>query len=224
MPEHESFLTPEEVQAQWLEAYEVLRESDSDAATEYLKDLLSGTWEQAEENKELGKLAVHDELTGFGNRRYLLGNGETSHPGELTIAANHAARTGERLSIFLVDLKDLAGWNKVSHDDGDWALRTLAKAWKEQARPYDRATRMGGDEFVFLVPDADPEMVLERFETQLAENTKVIKGQERRLSIYSKVIPYTPDPEAYPSAVEKEVRTIFDREWASWDKTAGKKA
>ncbi|MCK4178124.1 GGDEF domain-containing protein [Aciditerrimonas ferrireducens] len=94
--------------------------------------------------------ARRDPLTGLGNRRAL----------EETAGALLArlARHDGRLTVALVDLDGLKQVNdRLGHMAGDRLLVEFADRLRAVLRASDHAFRVGGDEFVVLLPGATPE-------------------------------------------------------------------
>ena len=105
--------------------------------------------------------AVTDYLTGLPNSRSLF----------LHLDAE-MARCRRRDACLGVFVCDLDGFKRINdehgHLEGNRVLKAVAKALKECCRSYDYVSRMGGDEFVVLVPDAENAVLeesLERFRT-----------------------------------------------------------
>lgn len=89
--------------------------------------------------------ALTDTLTGAGNRRAL----------ELAARAAlaTATRAGDCLSVVAIDLDGLKQINDTAgHAAGDRALAALAGAMRSAMRRSDQLFRVGGDEFVALLP------------------------------------------------------------------------
>jgi len=94
---------------------------------------------------ELELLAQTDDLTGLSNRRHF------RRELEREIAAAHRDR--EPLSLLLLDLDNFKAINDThGHERGDAALQTVAASIQERLRPGDLAARVGGDEFVVMLP------------------------------------------------------------------------
>ncbi|MBN2714767.1 MAG: diguanylate cyclase [Deltaproteobacteria bacterium] len=99
---------------------------------------------------ELRRLAFYDGLTRLPNRRLLYDR--------LRQAIRHARRRHRRIALLFIDLDDFKPVNdELGHHIGDRLLSEVANRLLETLRAYDTAARMGGDEFVILLPDlADP--------------------------------------------------------------------
>jgi diguanylate cyclase (GGDEF)-like protein len=86
-----------------------------------------------------------DALTGVGNRRAF---DET-----LSAALSAAARQGHEVTVVAVDLDGLKRINdSEGHAAGDAALLALVRAFYTALRDEDTVFRVGGDEFVILLP------------------------------------------------------------------------
>ncbi len=109
-------------------------------------------------------LAETDPLTGVNNR---LGMRR-----DLEREWQRAVRTGQPCSIALVDLDHFKRVNdRFGHAAGDTVLSQAAEFFMRRLRPYDRVYRYGGEEFLFVLPNADlarARRVLERLRTRLA--------------------------------------------------------
>ncbi len=102
--------------------------------------------------EEVYKLAVLDPLTNLHNRR----SGEQRLFEEIARSRRHA----RPLTILLLDLDDLKQCNdKFGHDAGDIMIRAFADCLKRAIRGSDLAVRLGGDEFMVILPECRAEEV-----------------------------------------------------------------
>jgi diguanylate cyclase (GGDEF)-like protein len=91
------------------------------------------------------KLAMLDPLTGLHNRRYA--------QERLVAEISRAERDKSSLTILMMDVDDLKRINDhYGHAAGDMALKTFGERLARAIRGSDLAVRIGGDEFVVLLP------------------------------------------------------------------------
>jgi len=104
--------------------------------------------------QKLRSAADTDALTGVANRR--------AWESEASRHLARALRTGEPLSIAILDLDDFKAVNdRQGHGAGDALLRDLAAAWTTRLRHADLLGRYGGDEFVLCLPATDADGAVE---------------------------------------------------------------
>jgi diguanylate cyclase (GGDEF)-like protein len=116
-------------------------------------------------------LALVDSLTGLFNRRFA----ERQMKAEVA----RAQRKNYQLTVVLFDLNDFKQINdRFGHGAGDTALRAFAERLTKASRQGDIAVRLGGDEFMLLLPECDAAQVpllLNRMEKIEAEiNGRII--------------------------------------------------
>ena len=102
--------------------------------------------------EEVYKLAALDPLTGLYNRR----------SGELRLAQemSRSTRNGHPLTVLALDLDGLKQVNdNFGHPAGDELIRSFAERLNRAIRGSDLAVRLGGDEFLVLLPECKPEAV-----------------------------------------------------------------
>lgn len=97
-------------------------------------------------NTELAWMASTDSLTGAANRRRLLE--------ALDIETGRAKRNGLPVSLLALDIDHFKQVNDTwGHQVGDQVLRDLVLNVKKTMRPHDILGRIGGEEFMVLLPD-----------------------------------------------------------------------
>lgn len=95
---------------------------------------------------EVYKLAALDQLTGLYNRR----SGEMRLAEEISRAVRH----GRPLTLLLLDVDGLKQINdKFGHAAGDLLLQGFSDRLQHAIRGSDLASRLGGDEFMVLLPE-----------------------------------------------------------------------
>ena len=104
--------------------------------------------------QELSQLATVDPLTGVKNRRYF----DEAMDRELS----RATRSGSELSLILADADFFKQLNdRFGHPGGDACLVALANTLRSEAkRATDNVTRLGGEEFAIILPQASAEDAL----------------------------------------------------------------
>ena len=98
------------------------------------------------ESAQAKQVAIIDPLTGVFNRRYL----DQLIPREVS----RAARGGNELSFLVIDVDNFKDINTTfGHQGGDQYLKDLASLLKKSFRGSDTVVRLGGDEFLVLLPE-----------------------------------------------------------------------
>lgn len=94
------------------------------------------------------RLAVTDPLTGLHNRRYAMPH--------LERIAERAAQEGRQFAVMLIDLDRFKSVNDTfGHAAGDAVLVEVARRLSQNIRAADLLARVGGEEFLVAMPDAD---------------------------------------------------------------------
>jgi diguanylate cyclase (GGDEF)-like protein len=109
---------------------------------------------QFRRSRKLHRLAMTDSLTGIANRR---------HIEELARRALvHARAQGESLCVLVLDVDHFKMVNDAfGHAVGDQVLVRVAHACKQALRRFDMLGRMGGEEFLIILPDTSLEVALQ---------------------------------------------------------------
>jgi two-component system cell cycle response regulator len=124
-------------------------------------------------------LALTDELTGLYNRRYLF-----AHLDELI---GRLRQDGIDIAVLLFDIDHFKQVNDThGHAAGDDVLRELAARAMNCVRSVDLVARLGGEEFVVVMPETDLAIavtVAERLRAEIAREPFFVKAIGERLSV-----------------------------------------
>ncbi|MCX7194219.1 MAG: diguanylate cyclase [Proteobacteria bacterium] len=137
--------------------------------------------------QSLKNTAMRDPMTGLYNRRFIEDYIET--------LTSSILRRKTNLGILMCDVDFFKQVNDThGHDVGDQVIKGLAEILKRTIRTSDLAIRFGGEEFLILLPDTDPEgcmLLAERIRLTMKENVfKTPQGSlKKTLSVGVSVFP-----------------------------------
>jgi diguanylate cyclase (GGDEF)-like protein/PAS domain S-box-containing protein len=116
--------------------------------------------------------ATVDGLTGIANRNHFIDTGD--------LEMHRARRYARPLSVVLIDLDHFKRINDThGHPVGDTVIKAVVRACLGSLRTIDRMGRLGGEEFVALLPETTREgaaIVAERLRAAIAETQIEIEG------------------------------------------------
>jgi len=152
-----------------------------------------------EAEEKIKHLTQHDTLTGLPNRALLFERLERA------LAA--AQRNHHLLAVLFIDLDGFKPVNdRYGHDIGDALLQAVAQRLQGLVRESDTAARIGGDEFVVLLPmiaaDEDADNVAGKLHTALASPFD-IHGQRIIISGSIGVALYPRDGDSAPALMQR---------------------
>ncbi len=128
-------------------------------------------------------MALTDSLTGIYNRRYL-----EVHLEKL-LQKNQENR--KNLCVLMFDIDHFKSVNDTyGHGVGDEVLKTFAFRLQDGLRSFDLVARLGGEEFVAILPDVTPEMakmVAERLRRSIADKPIRCKAPQGELGIATSI-------------------------------------
>jgi diguanylate cyclase (GGDEF)-like protein/PAS domain S-box-containing protein len=105
---------------------------------------------EAEAIAKLAQAALHDSLTGLGNRVSFLEH--------LELALSRAGRNGSGAAVLFIDLDNFKLVNdSFGHAAGDELLKAVGSRLRACVREADVVARQGGDEFLILLGDLEPQ-------------------------------------------------------------------
>ena len=168
----EVFIDDEMIQGTWLNV-QVVRLGTGIAVTS--RDVT----EHRRRSDHINHLAHHDHLTGLANRTLL-------HE-RLRHAILRGQNYGQRAAVFLIDIDFFKQINdSLGHAAGDILLATVGQRLLSSVRESDSVARMGGDEFVIVMPDFHTVRDVERCGEQIIRNASQpveIRGQRVSLTL-----------------------------------------
>ncbi|MFW5791154.1 MAG: diguanylate cyclase domain-containing protein [Desulfohalobiaceae bacterium] len=139
-----------------------------DKATDFLEhfcDVLAWSVVTMRDHEKLDRDRVVDALTGMHNRAYL-----DRHAPRLLELAD---RKGFPVSCLFLDLNGFKAVNDtLGHEAGDLLLIEVGQRLRKGVRAYDICVRLGGDEFLVLLPDStleDARRLSDRFGAALKD-------------------------------------------------------
>ena len=154
------------------------------------------------------ELAVLDPLTGLNNRRYMMTR--------LTQFMHSARKNAKPISILLFDIDHFKGVNDTwGHDCGDEVLKDFSLRLATHVRAMDIPCRMGGEEFVVIMPDTGPEDaqgIAERVRIMVADKSFPIKGGLERISVTVSIgvsTSYGP-PDTIPELLKRADEAVYE--------------
>jgi diguanylate cyclase (GGDEF)-like protein len=168
----EVFIDDEMIKSTWLNI-QVVRIDKGIAVTS--RDVT----EHRRRSDHVNYLAHHDHLTGLANRTLL-------HE-RLRQAILRAQNQDQKVAIFLIDIDFFKQINdSLGHADGDLLLATVGQRLLSSVRESDTVARMGGDEFVIVMPEVPTRQDVERCGEQIIRSASQpidINGQKISLTL-----------------------------------------
>lgn len=164
--------------------------------------------------QEFHRLAVIDPLTGLYNRRVA--------EGRIAAEASRSQRYGNALAVVSLDLNDFKRINDTyGHPAGDQVLKEFAQRLNSAIRLSDFAARMGGDEFLVLLPEC-PASQVEAFLKRLQDLVVDYGGQKIPVFFSAGWVGYEVG-ETTEQFLERADRTLYAEKRAAKAREAAKK-
>lgn len=128
---------------------------------------------------DLRELATRDSLTGLLNRRAALSR--------LADEIARADREGHSMAALMADIDRFKDVNDAAgHAVGDAVLLAVAEALRTTARTYDVVARLGGEEFLVVMPTVGSDEAVaaaERMRHAVSEATTLVEGWGRPVTV-----------------------------------------
>jgi diguanylate cyclase (GGDEF)-like protein/PAS domain S-box-containing protein len=157
-----------------LSAISAVRQGDG-TLTHYV-GLSRDITQQKESEARITKLAYRDALTDLPNRLLLRDRAD------LGLASAH--RDGHTMALLFVDLDHFKNINdSLGHAIGDRLLVEVARRMRAALREMDTVGRLGGDEFLLLLPDADADAAAHVAQKLLTEVAKPVRIDAHTLTV-----------------------------------------
>lgn len=154
---------------------------------------------------KLEELAHLDPLTGIANRRRLEDRAREE--------VERARRFNRPLSLMIMDLDHFKGVNdRHGHPFGDKVLRTLADVGRANLRQTDLFARVGGEEFVVLMPETTPDTaahIAERLRSQLSATQVTEEGVTTTVTLSIGISAYGPDAQTVEALMAQADRALY---------------
>jgi len=134
--------------------------------------------ERRKTEETIRHLAYHDILTNLPNR--------TLFNNRLALELNRAQRNKQKVSVMLMDLDRFKNVNDtLGHSFGDQLLQGVSKRLLEIVRASDTVARMGGDEFILLLPETHRIQDVTKIAKKILREIKkpfLISGEELKIT------------------------------------------
>lgn len=165
--------------------------------------------ERKEMEEQLHHMAYHDPLTNLPNRRMMV-----KHYREMAVRCE---KSGERIAVLYIDGDNFKTINdRHGHEIGDEFIHQFARALERSIRKGDVAARVGGDEFLILlpgIPSLDSRTQISGIVTRIQETLETgweIDGQHfsPTCSIGSAI--YPDDGEDFEELVKKADHALYE--------------
>ena len=161
--------------------------------------------DMVDEAARLEDLANLDGLTGLANRRQLN-----------VIAHRDFERARREMTPMAVILLDIDRFKRVNddfgHDIGDRAICHVANICRDSKRSTDFVARIGGEEYVILLPDTTSEgaqVISERIRRRVEANPLIVNGSQLGLTVSAGVAELDATCSDFASLMKRADRLLY---------------
>ncbi|MBJ7312037.1 GGDEF domain-containing protein [Rugamonas sp. CCM 8940] len=155
--------------------------------------------------QQLLHLSHHDSLTGACNRLYL----EQVAERELALAQRH----GRSLAVAMLDIDHFKQVNdNYGHDIGDRVLQELVRCCQGALREVDHFGRLGGEEFICVLPETDraeAQQCAERLRASLASLRLDTPQGPLRFTVSIGVAVHSPQHPDWPALLKAADKAMY---------------
>jgi two-component system, cell cycle response regulator len=178
-------------------AAELVARVESAGRTKQLQEELLG------QAQRLEQLVFEDPLTGLLNRRAILA--------QLDALISGARRHQRELSVLMLDIDHFKSFNDShGHPVGDKVLVTVAHRLRERLRTEDWLGRLGGEEFLAVLPDtAEDEAARVAEDLRAAVEDTFVETAGKRVGITVSIGWATADDDVAESLVHKADEALY---------------
>ncbi len=150
---------------------------------------LKSAFEELQEKKsELEQLAYYDPLTELPNRRFFFDHA--------SLILESSKRYGNPFCILIIDIDHFKKINDTyGHEAGDLILKSFSEILRKSIRQSDLPARLGGEEFVILMPNTtlqQGKVVAERIRVSFQNSLIVYKEKEIKATLSGGLASFKP--------------------------------
>jgi diguanylate cyclase (GGDEF)-like protein len=135
--------------------------------------------QQTKSKKRFKSRSETDYLTGIANRAHVMEQGK--------LLVNKANAKSQAFSLILFDLDNFKQINDTfGHDSGDTVIQTVSKVTSQHLRDSDLLGRIGGEEFLILLPgltNSEALNVANRVKVEIANTDIIVAGASIKCSV-----------------------------------------
>ena len=167
-------------------------------------------------HSDLSEQVIRDPLTALHNRRYL---NET-----LDRELARAGREAYHVGLVMIDIDNFKEINdSYGHDAGDQVLKNLACHLAGRARRSDLVCRLGGDEFLLVLPKADGANTFKRAEQlrrSFGDSVAIINGSEVRSTLSAGVALFPDQGSTSAEVIAAADRALYESKRSGRNRTS----
>jgi diguanylate cyclase (GGDEF)-like protein/PAS domain S-box-containing protein len=148
----------------------------ADGSLDYIVAWIDDITQRKRDEQQIQQLAHFDLLTGLPNRALFTDR--------INRAVNMAQRSNSQLVVMFLDLDHFKNVNdNLGHRVGDALLMEIARRLKSAIREEDTVSRLGGDEFILLLPNTDADGAAHVAEKLLERISRLCRIEQHELVV-----------------------------------------